>query len=260
MQINSPSLISPSPSQASQKSSAQLSSGLRIQSAGDDAAGLQIAQGMSSQVRGLNQGLRNLTDSTSLVQSREAISGTLVDNLQRMRELSLAAGNGINSQQDRDALNKEFQALNQQNTDLLQNSQFNGQSLFNSQGGQVNLGNAGQNFNLAGSQLAEQLGQGVLQDLSLNDPEALNKLDQALDLANASRAQDGASLNGIDQASKTLASNSLNQQRSLSSIQDTDFAKTISQLRQSQTQEQAQILLQSQANANRGQVLRLLGG
>jgi flagellin len=110
----------------------RLSSGLRINSAKDDAAGLAISQRMTSQIRGLDQAARNANDGISLAQTAEGALSTIGDNLQRIRELAVQASNSTNSQDDRDALNLEVTQLKDEIDRVASQTKFNGQSLLNS--------------------------------------------------------------------------------------------------------------------------------
>jgi flagellin len=120
-------------SQASLSTSIQrLSSGLRVNSSKDDAAGLAIAERMSTQVRGMNVAVRNANDAISLTQTAEGALSTIGDNLQRMRELAVQSRNATNSSSDRDNLQKEFNALQTEIDRTIQGTSFNGQKLFTS--------------------------------------------------------------------------------------------------------------------------------
>jgi flagellin len=120
-------------SQSSLSTSIQrLSSGLRVNSAKDDAAGLAIAERMSTQVRGMNVAVRNANDAISLTQTAEGALSTIGDNLQRMRELAVQSRNATNSSSDRDNLQKEFNALQTEIDRTIQGTSFNGQKLFTS--------------------------------------------------------------------------------------------------------------------------------
>jgi flagellin len=107
----------------------RLSSGLRVNSAKDDAAGLAIAEHMTSQVRGMNQAIRNSNDGISMVQTMESTWGKVSDSLQRMRELAVQAANDTNSDSDKDSLNKEFQQLGKEINRVIQGTTFNGKNI-----------------------------------------------------------------------------------------------------------------------------------
>ena len=108
----------------------RLSSGLRVNSAKDDAAGLAIAERMSTQVRGMNVAIRNANDGVSLAQTAEGALSKIGDNMQRMRELAVQSRNVTNSDEDRAALNREFLQLGAEISRVMENSDFNGKKLF----------------------------------------------------------------------------------------------------------------------------------
>ena len=125
-------------SQSSLQTSLQrLSSGLRVNSAKDDAAGLAIAERMNAQTRGMNQALRNANDGISLAQTAEGALSTMSTNLQRMRELSVQAANGTASASDRTNLQAEFAQLASENTRIIGSSKFNGTNLFTAAAGTI---------------------------------------------------------------------------------------------------------------------------
>ena len=113
----------------------RLSSGLRVNSAKDDAAGLAIAERMNAQVKGMNVAIRNANDGISLSQTAEGALGKIGDNLQRMRELAVQAANDTNGASDRAALNTEYQSLAQENARVITSTEFNGQKLLDGSGG-----------------------------------------------------------------------------------------------------------------------------
>ena len=157
-------------SQSSLNTSIQrLSSGLRVNSAKDDAAGLAIADRMNSQVKGLAVAQRNANDGISMAQTAEGALSTVGDNLQRMRELAVQAANGTNSAQDRKTLNDEYTQLSQEVFRVLNGTSFNGQNLFTGVGQGASAGIASNSANVSASlTLSFQVGANV-QDNKLND-------------------------------------------------------------------------------------------
>jgi len=157
-------------SQSSLNTSIQrLSSGLRVNSAQDDAAGLAIADRMNSQVRGLAVAQRNANDGISMAQTAEGALSTVGDNLQRMRELAVQAANGTNSAQDRKTLNDEYTQLSQEVFRVLNGTSFNGQNLFTGVGQGASAGTGSNATNVSASlTLSFQVGANV-QDNKLND-------------------------------------------------------------------------------------------
>ncbi|ADJ63570.1 flagellin [Herbaspirillum seropedicae] len=157
-------------SQSSLNTSIQrLSSGLRVNSAKDDAAGLAIADRMNSQVKGLAVAQRNANDGISMAQTAEGALSTVGDNLQRMRELAVQAANGTNSAQDRKTLNDEYTQLSQEVFRVLNGTSFNGQNLFTGTGQGASAGTGSDSANVSASlTLSFQVGANV-SDNKLND-------------------------------------------------------------------------------------------
>lgn len=157
-------------SQSSLNTSIQrLSSGLRVNSAKDDAAGLAIADRMNSQIKGLAVAQRNANDGISMAQTAEGALSTVGDNLQRMRELAVQAANGTNSAQDRKTLNDEYTQLSQEVFRVLNGTSFNGQNLFTGVGQGASAGVGSSSANVSASlTLSFQVGANV-QDNKLND-------------------------------------------------------------------------------------------
>ncbi|MFJ3058392.1 flagellin [Herbaspirillum sp. NPDC087042] len=157
-------------SQASLQTSIQrLSSGLRVNSAKDDAAGLAIATRMDSQVRGLAVAQRNANDGISMAQTAEGALSTVNDNLQRMRELAVQASNGTNSAQDRKTLNDEYTQLSQEVFRVLNGTSFNGQNLFTGVGQGASAGTGSDSANVSAAlTLSFQVGANVVNN-KLND-------------------------------------------------------------------------------------------
>ncbi|ONN65473.1 flagellin [Herbaspirillum sp. VT-16-41] len=157
-------------SQSSLNTSIQrLSSGLRVNSAKDDAAGLAIADRMNSQIKGLAVAQRNANDGISMAQTAEGALSTVTDNLQRMRELAVQASNGTNSAQDRKTLNDEYKQLSNEVFRVLNGTSFNGQNLFTGAGQGASAGVGSSSANVSASlTLSFQVGANV-QDNKLND-------------------------------------------------------------------------------------------
>ncbi|OWY36219.1 flagellin [Herbaspirillum aquaticum] len=183
-------------SQSSLNTSIQrLSSGLRVNSAKDDAAGLAIADRMNSQIKGLAVAQRNANDGISMAQTAEGALSTVGDNLQRMRELAVQASNGTNSAQDRKTLNDEYTQLSQEVFRVLNGTSFNGQNLFTGVGQGASAGVGSTSANVSASlTLSFQVGANV-QDNKLNDQITIT-LD---DLSNNSTIATviGTSANGL---------------------------------------------------------------
>ncbi|MDB5777132.1 MAG: flagellin [Herbaspirillum sp.] len=165
-------------SQASLATSIQrLSSGLRINSAADDAAGLAISDRMTAQINGLTVAQRNANDGISLAQTAEGALSTVSDNLQRMRELAVQASNGTNTAQDRSTLNNEYKQLSSEVFRVLNGTTFNGQNLFTGTGAGASAGVAsGTNVASASLSLTFQVGANVTNN-KLNDQISISLAD-----------------------------------------------------------------------------------
>ena len=264
-----------SASQGSLTTSMQrLSSGLRVNSAKDDAAGLAIAERMQTQVRGMNVAIRNANDGISLAQTAEGALGKIGDNLQRMRELAVQAANDTNDVKDRTALNDEYRELAAENARVIANTKFNGQSLLTGTGG--NGGNfefqigantqADNQVTIATTNMATVLGiltQGTAATATLGTTavaarSAMDALDTALNGVNSERSKLGATQNRFDAIIANLQVSSENQAAARGRIMDADFAVESANLARAQILQQAGTAMLAQANQMPQSVLKLL--
>jgi flagellin len=250
-------------SQSSLSTSMQrLSSGLRINSAKDDAAGLSIATKMDSQIRGMSQAVRNANDGISLAQTADGGLATATDALQRMRELAVQGANGTNSATDSAALDKEFQALALEVTRISTDTKFNGTSIL-ATGATPTAIQVGANANQIITVPATDLG-AIASTLTgnltttANSTAALGTLDTALTNVNGLRADLGASQNRMGYAVSNLQISVENQSAAKSRIMDTDFAAETANLSRSQILQQAGTAMVAQANQLPQGVLALL--
>jgi flagellin len=248
----------------------RLSSGLRINSAKDDAAGLAIATRMDAQYRGMNVAIRNANDGISLAQTAEGGLQTLTDMVQRMRELTVQASNGTNSGSDLSALNQEFQQLGTEIGRTLSSVQFNGQSLLDTTAGftfQVGA-NSGQSITVDASAMNAATGglsavaSGSLSSLDTSAASAngakLADLDTALTAINNIRANLGAVQSRFTNTINFLQTASENQAAAKGRIMDADFAAETSNLSRAQILQQAGTAMIAQANQLPQGVLALL--
>jgi flagellin len=270
-----------SSSQSSLATSMQrLSSGLRVNSAKDDAAGLAIAERMSAQARGMNVAIRNANDAISLAQTAEGALGKVGDIFQRMRELAVQASNGTNSEPDRLSLNEEYVQLAQEATRTLGGTQFNGQNILASASDytfQVGANNVGDldRITVTGfdwtnnADINGLLGSAVLTGatpppvvISGADGSAaqaaLAAIDTALNEVNSQRATFGAVQNRFDNVVSNLMVASENQNAARSRIMDADYAAETSNLSRASILQQAGNAMVAQANQLPQQVLALL--
>jgi flagellin len=242
----------------------RLSSGLRVNSAADDAAGLQIGTRLQSQIQGLNQGARNANDGISLSQTAEGALEETSNMLQRMRVLAVQAANGSNTQSDRDALQKEFSELSSEITRIADDTTFNGGKILD--GGydtdfQVGA-DANQTITLKITTDMDATGLSInSNDLSsaANAQAAITALDSALSTVNDVRADLGAKQNRFSSTIRNLNNIAENVSASKSRIMDTDFAAESASLARNQVLQQASSSMLAQANQQPQIALSLIG-
>jgi flagellin len=245
----------------------RLSSGLRVNSAKDDAAGLAIADRMQTQVRGMNVAMRNANDGISLAQTAEGAIGKIGDMLQRMRELAVQAANATNGSDDRANLDAEFGQLTDEITRVMTNTRFNGLSILGSDAGsqafQVGA-NADDQITIVTNPLLTDPAMATLPNADLlsaaNATISMQAIDAALTVVNAERAQYGATQNRFEAVIATLQVASENQSAARGRIMDADFAVETANLSRSQILQQAGTAMVAQANQLPQQVLQLLQG
>jgi flagellin len=236
----------------------RLSSGLRVNSAKDDAAGLAIADRMNAQIRGINVAIRNANDGISLAQTAEGALATVSDVFQRMRELAVQAQNGSNGSGDRANLNTEYQQLSAEVTRIAAQTKFNGTAIVGAGAGanvfQVGANN-GDTLTITTSAVTTVAG-----DLTTaaNASTAVAALDTALDTITTSRATYGAAMNRFQFAIQNLQITGENQSAARGRIMDADFASETANLSRAQILQQAGSAMVAQANQLPNQVLALL--
>jgi flagellin len=266
-------------SQASLATSMQrLSSGLRVNSAKDDAAGLAIAERMNAQVKGMNVAMRNANDGISLAQTAEGALGKVGDALQRMRELAVQARNATNSDNDKDSLDKEFGELAKEIQRVLGGASFNGKHVLGADAGSLTF-QIGANTTTddsisitttqmtAASEITtvagtDNTGASRAKIDSTADASALatviDNIDSALDKVNSERATLGAAQSRFDAVISNLQVASENQTAARSRIVDADFAAETANLSRAQILQQAGTAMVAQANQLPQTVLSLL--
>jgi flagellin len=243
----------------------RLSSGLRINSAKDDAAGLSISTRLDAQVRGLSVAQRNANDGISMMQTAEGGLEETTNNLQRMRELAVQSANGtLDDTKDRVALNAEFQARLSEIDRVATQTKFNGISVLdNANTVDIQVGaDANQTITVtfADMQAGALNGGTGLGDITnaANAQTAIDAIDAALDEVSAQRGQFGALQNRFESAINNIATSIENQSAANSRIVDADFAAESAKLAKSNVLQQAGISVLAQANARPNQVLSLL--
>ena len=236
----------------------RLSSGLRVNSAKDDAAGLAIADRMNAQIRGINVAIRNANDGISLAQTAEGALATVTDALQRMRELAVQAQNGSNGTTDRANLDTEYQQLSLEITRIATQTKFNGTAIVGAGAGaqtfQVGANN-GDTLTVTTTAVATVAG-----DLTTaaNASTALAAIDTKLDTITTNRATYGAAMNRFEFAISNLRISGENQSAARGRIMDADFAAETASLSRAQILQQAGTAMVAQANQLPQQVLQLL--
>jgi flagellin len=257
----------------------RLSSGLRVNSAKDDAAGLAIAERMNAQIKGMNVAVRNANDGISLAQTAEGALGKVSDALQRMRELAVQARNATNSSSDKDSLNKEFQQLTGEIQRVLGATTFNGKNILATGAGALD-------FQIGANTTADDLitisTANMLTDASITAvtgdggaiaaasigssattgdiKTVIDNIDMALDKVNSERAVYGATQSRFDAIISNLQVSAENQTAARSRIMDADFAAETANLSRAQILQQAGNAMVAQANSLPQQVLKLLQG
>ncbi|WP_415770642.1 flagellin domain-containing protein [Pseudomonas sp. LB3P38] len=259
-------------SDALSTSMTRLSSGLKINSAKDDAAGLQIATRMTSQIRGQTMAIKNANDGVSIAQTAEGALQESSNILQRMREIALQSRNDSNGTADRTALDKEYQQSVAELTRIAQSTNLNGKALIDGTAGamefQVGSNTTSDNqitLTLSTSFDASALGMtgttisGATNSGNHNSVlSAISAIETALAKINATRADLGAAQNRFATTISNLQNINENASAALSRIQDTDFAAETAQLTKQQTLQQASTAVLAQANQLPSAVLKLL--
>ena len=239
----------------------RLSSGLRINSAKDDAAGLAISQRMTAQINGMNQAVRNANDGISFAQTAEAALVEVTNSLQRIRELAVQSANGTYTTSDRANLDAEAQQLMSEIGRITNQTEFNGATVFNGSHRSFQVGaDAGQTITiLATSALTTiaALGGGV--DSASGASTMIASVDGLLDDIASRRAVLGASQSRLTSSVANLQNAAEALSASRSRIQDADFAAETAQLTRSQILQQAGTAMLAQANQSPQSVLSLLG-
>jgi len=254
----------------------RLSSGLRVNTAKDDAAGLAIAERMNTQVRGMTIAVRNANDGISLSQVAESGISTLTDILQRMRELSVQSLNSTNTSNDVAALGQEYTQLGAELSRIISAVQFNGSPLFTTTAGytfqvgantgqSISVGSATLNFQSAAGLSAVMGGSTSTTSALITSANAQNSanliaIDTAIDTVNAARAQLGAVQSRFEKTINFLETGIENQSAARGRIMDADFASETSNLSRVQILQQAGTAMIAQANQMPQSVLQLLKG
>ncbi|WP_343623046.1 flagellin [Roseateles puraquae] len=254
----------------------RLSSGLRVNSAKDDAAGLAIAERMNTQVRGMTVAMRNANDGISMAQTAEGALGKIGDNLQRMRELTVQARNATNSSSDKDSLNKEFEQLGSEIWRIMNATVFNGKTILADASGLAQTFQIGANTSTNDSisisaldlttdaSMSAIVNGGTMVAIIDNTADfaalgtVIDNIDTALNTVNNTRATYGAIQSRFDAVISNLQVAVENQTAARSRIMDADFAQETANMSRAQILQQAGNAMVAQANQLPQQVLSLL--
>ncbi|MDB2365741.1 flagellin [Luminiphilus sp.] len=272
------------------KAMEQLSTGRKINTAADDAAGLAISTRMSSQIIGLEQSVQNASDAISMIQTAESALDEITNMLLRMRELALQASNGTGSVADRDYLQDEFSRLKAEIDRIANNTEWNGRAVLNGNAGGTGVqnvsfqvgGKAGQTISVdfgymvgggvasaGATTLASSVAGVALSGIAIsgattstaqtNASAAMTGIDKAIENVSNQRASFGATVNQLTHSIDNLTQVSINAESTRSRIMDTDYAKATSELAKAQIIQQAGTAMLAQANQLPAAVLDLLG-
>jgi flagellin len=249
------------------KAMEQLSTGKRINSASDDAAGLAISNRMTAQIKALDQSVRNANDGISMMQTAEGATKEITNMLQRMRELSVQASNDSYSSTDRTAIAGEMTQLTNEVTRIATNTQWNGMAIlggaaaYSSMTFQVGTeGDATSAITVGFSAMSATALtiQALSVSTSVQAQASIELLDTAITAVDTFRSGLGSRINRLTSAADNLANVALNTSASRSQIEDTDYAKTTTDLARSQIIQQAATAMLAQANQAPQSVLSLL--
>ena len=261
----------------------RLSTGQRINTAADDAAGLAISSRMTSQIRGLDVGIRNANDAISMISTADGALVEVTNMLQRMRELALQASNGTTTSADRNYLSSEYTNLISEIERIAQNTQWNGSDILDgtangtsgtvafqvgANGGQtiaVNFGNLGSATVASAAGMthsihsaAADLVAGTTASAISRGTSAVNAIDTAITAVNSQRATFGAAVNQLTYAVDNLSNVKVNSEAARSRVLDTDYARETSELARTQIIQQAGTAMLAQANQLPQTVLSLI--
>ncbi len=262
----------------------KLSTGLRINKASDDAAGLAVSETLRTQVRGSSQAIRNAEEGIAMLQIAEGAAGQISDILQRMRELAIQSSNDTLTTTERGYTNQEFQNLMSEMQRISTGTQYNGVTLLDGQSGSfgadgsassvlhIGANNNGGNLNGTTDSITVSISAVTVGALGLtlsgsgasaitgqsSASEAITAIDGAIGSVNNMRAGLGAVVNRLENAIENLASNEFNMQSAESLIRDVDFAKETTNFSRAQILTQAGTAMLAQANAAPNSVIALL--
>jgi flagellin len=241
----------------------RLSSGKRINSAADDAAGLAVLSKLEAALSGKEQAIKNAADGQGLLHTAEAGAAEVSNILNRMRELAVQAANGTNSIAEREALQSEADQLTAEISRIADSTSFNGRAPLSGANVDVQAGaSTGENINVTidavGSSDLQLDGGRVSFDTSANARDAIGVIDAALEKVNAVRSDIGASVNRISSSIDHLSNAAKNTKIAAGRVSDTDVEEEATRLTKSQILQQSSIAMLAQGNASKGMMLHLI--
>lgn len=223
-----------------------LSTGYRINTSADDAAGLAISEKLTSQINGYDQATENAQDGQNMLNVAEGGLSGIQENLQRIRELAVQASNGIYTQEDKSYIQMEVEQLKNSITDMAKNTEFNTMKLLDGSMNNVHLAT-----NPQGTGMDMQLVNSTLEELGIKDFDVtkdfdIDSIDKALDKVSSARANLGAQSNRLDYTINSNINTSINLTAANSSLKDADYAKEITNLKTQQALQQYSFFAQKQ--------------
>ncbi|MDP4535904.1 flagellin [Alkalimonas collagenimarina] len=241
----------------------KLATAKRINSAADDAAGLQIATQLSSQINAREQGARNVYDGISLARVYDQGLQAIQENLQELNVLTIQAGNGIYNAGDRQALQQQADQLLDNIQQTIESTEFAGKGVF-TQGGEITFGTGDSSLSLNTEDIATVLNDNNLFDFNLTDSSqltaALESVQQSLQQLGGLRADAGATINAFEAAISVMDRQRISESEARSRIEDLDFAKATSQQVANDILTQSSISVAIQGRVQQQQAIRILGG
>ncbi|MFS1436534.1 flagellin [Shewanella sp. 10N.286.48.A6] len=236
----------------------RLSTGLRINSSADDAAGLQIATRLNANVTGMEQASRNVNDASSMLQTADGALEELTNIGMRQKELATQAANGVNSAEDLKALDNEFQELTKEVTRIVDNTEYGGSKLFDSLTAGVKFQIGADATEILDVTIDKTNFAGVTGDLKTGATAAITAVDTFIDAVGAERSTLGANVNRLGHTASNLANVTENTKEAAGRIMDADFAVESANMTKNQLLVQAGTTVLSNANQNTGLVMGLL--
>ena len=241
----------------------KLATARRINSAADDAAGLQIANQLTSAINAREQATRNVYDGVSLARVYDQGLQAIEENLQDLNTLAIQAGNGIYGASERQALQQQANQLLDNIRQTIDNTEFAGKGLFN-QSGDVTFGTGDSSLSLATDDVSALLTNSDLFDFDLTDPAqlgtALGNVQQSLQQLGGLRADTGATINAFEAAASVIDRQRIGESEARSRIEDLDYAKAVSDQVAGNILLQSSISVAAQGRVQQEQALRILGG